>query len=77
MKKMCHNFSGQFFGQADVVAASLPVMPPAPDVDARQYAARARESAANRRGGNDGSDVHILIGPQRGWISSKDRGRNK
>lgn len=58
MKKMCHNFSGQFFGQADVVAASLPVMPPAPDVDARQYAARARESAANRRGGNDGSDVH-------------------
>eukprot|EP00434_Breviolum_minutum_P040450 symbB.v1.2.035945.t1/scaffold4960.1/size32421/2 len=35
--------------EADVVAASLPVMPPAPDVDARQYAARARESAANRR----------------------------
>ena len=35
--------------EADVVAPSLPVMPPAPDVDARQYAARARESAANRR----------------------------
>ncbi len=47
-------------GQADVVAAPLPVMPPWPDVDARQYAARARESAANRRAGNDGSGVHIL-----------------
>ena len=60
-KKMCHNFSVEFLGQADVVAAPLPVMSPSPDVDARQYAARARESAANRRAGNHGSGVLISL----------------